>query len=303
MASDDIKIRLKAFLDSSGAQKDIDSFVDKNQKKPIDVKVNVDIDENDSQQKIQSAINRLRGHNAIRFPVEIDTKGMSAAFQSFNQQIENYERKIKDAGGIIKKMDIAPHFETAVWDDGEEHIEKTYKALITYQTAVGETIQQIITLNTATGEISETTGKMSVDFEKQRKDFTQLASAVESYTAKSLTQHHVVPFRHLVLVHLQGFLEGSAHQLGVVNIHTRHKGESLWNDAVLRPMVILECRVVRTDEWQPVLLFLPSGTDVGYITAEPLLAEQLIKLLPSLGLCISPIILRLVGEMLCVQCY
>ena len=184
MASDDIKIRLKAFLDSSGAQKDIDSFVDKNQKKPIDVKVNVDIDANDSQQKIQSTINKIRGHNAIRFPVEIDTKGMSDAFQSFNQQIENYERKIKDAGGIIKKMDIAPHFETAVWDDGEEHIEKTYKALITYQTAVGETIQQIITLNTATGEISETTGKMSVDFEKQRKDFTQLASAVESYTAK-----------------------------------------------------------------------------------------------------------------------
>ena len=184
MASDDIKIRLKAFLDSSGAQKDIDSFVDKNQKKPIDVKVNVDIDASDSQQKIQNTINKIRGHNAVRFPVEIDTKGMSDAFRSFNEQIENYERKIKNAGGIIKKMDIMPQIETAVWEDGEEHIEKTYKALITYQTAVGETVQQIISLNTATGEVSQTTGKMTVDFEKQRKDFTQLASSVESYTAK-----------------------------------------------------------------------------------------------------------------------
>ena len=119
----------------------------------------------------------------------------------------------------------------------------------------------------------------------------------------SLTQHHVVPLRQLVLVHLQCFLEGSAHQLGVVDIHTGHKGESLGDDAVLRPMVVLEGRVVRADEWQPVLLLLPSGTDVGYIAAEPLLAEQLVELLPSLCFCISPVVLLTVGEMLRVQCY
>ena len=39
----------------------------------------------------------------------------------------------------------------------------------------------------------------------------------------------------------------------------------------------------------------------GY--AETQTEEQLDELLPSLGLCISPIILLFVGEMLGVQCY
>ena len=119
----------------------------------------------------------------------------------------------------------------------------------------------------------------------------------------SLTQHHIVPLRHLVLVHLQGFLEGLTHQFGIVDIHTCHKGESLGDDAVLRPMVVLEGCVVRADEWQPVFLLFLTGTDVCDIAAEPLLAEQLVKLLPSLGLCIPPIILLFVREMLGVQCY
>ena len=118
----------------------------------------------------------------------------------------------------------------------------------------------------------------------------------------SLTQHHVVPFRLLVIVNLQSFCEGLTHQLGVVDIHTRHKRESLRYDRVLCAMIVLEGRVVRTDKRQPVLLLLPSGTDVGHISSEPLLAEQLVKLLPSLGLCISPVILLTVGEMLRVQC-
>lgn len=184
MASDDIRIKLKAFLDSSGAQKDIDAFVDKAQKKPVEMKVTVDIDEGDSQQKIQSAINKIRNHGSVKFPIDIDTKGMDQSFRSFNEQIENYKRTVKEAGGTIKKMEIVPQIETSVWADGQEHIEETYKALITYQTAVGETVQQIITLNTATGEVSQSTGKMSVNFDKQRKDFIQLSSAIEAYTAK-----------------------------------------------------------------------------------------------------------------------
>ena len=49
--------------------------------------------------------------------------------------------------------------------------------------------------------------------------------------------------------------------------------------------------------------FFLTGTDICNIAAEPLLAEQLVELLPSLGLYISPIILLFVGEMLSVQCY
>ena len=119
----------------------------------------------------------------------------------------------------------------------------------------------------------------------------------------SLTQHHVVPLRHFILIHFQCFLESLTHQLGVVYIHTCHKGECLGNDTILCPMVVFECRVVRADEWQPVFLLLLTGTNVCDILAEPLLAEQLVELLSSLGLCISPIIFRLIGEMLCVQCY
>lgn len=63
-------------------------------------------------------------------------------------------------------------------------------------------------------------------------------------------------------------------------------------------MVVLESRVVRADEWQPVFLLFLTGTDVCDIAAEPLLAEQLVKLLPSLGLCIPPIILLFVRESL-----
>ena len=111
-------------------------------------------------------------------------------------------------------------------------------------------------------------------------------------------QHHVAPLRHLVFVHLQRFLEGLAHQFGIVDIHTRHKGEGFGHYAVLRPMVVFEGCVVRTDEWQPVFLLLLARTDLGYIAAEPLLAEQLVKLLPSLCFGIAPIVLLLVGEML-----
>ena len=44
-----------------------------------------------------------------------------------------------------------------------------------------------------------------------------------------------------------------------------------------------------------------SKNNRGYVETQNY--EQLDELLPSLGLCISPIIFRLVGEMLCVQCY
>ena len=118
----------------------------------------------------------------------------------------------------------------------------------------------------------------------------------------SLTQHHVVPLRLLILVYLQSFCESLTHQLGVVDIHARHKRESLGYDGVLCAMIVLEGRVVRTDKRQPVLLLLPSGTDVGHIPSEPLLAEQLVKLLRGLCFCIAPIVLTLVGEMLRVQC-
>ena len=112
-------------------------------------------------------------------------------------------------------------------------------------------------------------------------------------------QHHVLPLAILILVHSKSFLESLTHLRSIIHINASHKRKSLWNNRALRPMVILELSVVRTDIRQLVFLLLVTLTNSLHHLLQPSLGEQLVKLLRGLCLCTAaPFQSRL-----CICCY
>ena len=94
-------------------------------------------------------------------------------------------------------------------------------------------------------------------------------------------QHQVLPVGHLVGNDGLGALDGFLHQLQVVHIDARHKRKRLGDDVLLRPVVIVKGRIVRTNERQLVLQLLVAPADVGDHLLQPALGEQPVQLLPS----------------------
>lgn len=179
-----IKIRAQLDLDPKEAASQIDAQtgnIQNNIKNNINIPVQVNTKQ--AQQQVQNAINQLnhiRGANKVTFPAEIDTTGMDHALQSATAQVDNYISKITEAGGIIKKMTLNPV--TIALDDGETS--QAYQALITYQTAIGETIQEMITLNSESQLVDVSMGKMAVNFEQQRNTMNNMADSIAQYTNK-----------------------------------------------------------------------------------------------------------------------
>ena len=185
--ADDLKIKIKAILDLNAAEaaKQIDSqksAIEGNLKGAINLPV--DVDEKDASEKVKSAIQRIQTQHTIEFPMEIDTSGVEKSLASVLRQVENYQKKIEEAGGAIRKMQLTPFTHSEQMDTGEVINEKAYRAMITYQTAIGETIQKTIEL-TESGEIlKDSVGSMAVDFEKQRNTMNSMADAIAQYSAK-----------------------------------------------------------------------------------------------------------------------
>lgn len=185
----DVSVSVEATLkvDASKAQSELNSLVNNAKNQLNNVKMTVEVDDKGAQQKIQGMANAIKS-TPIKLPVEIDTGTMATSLGSFQKQIDKLKKEVEEAGGVIKKMQISPYSKEGVWPDenGKEvtEIEECYHAVVQYQTAVGETIEKVMDLNTATGEFSESTSKMTVDFEKQRKDVSQLSSQIEEYTSK-----------------------------------------------------------------------------------------------------------------------
>lgn len=184
--ADDLTIRIRAQLDLDPreAASQIDSQTSNIQNNiRNNITLPVQIDNRQAQQQVQNAVNQLnhiRGANRITFPAEIDTTGMDHALQSSIAQVDNYVNKIVESGGIIKKMTLNPV--SMMSEEGE--ISQAYQALITYQTAIGETIQEMITLNAENELMDVSMGKMVVDFEQQRNTFNNISDAVAQYTNK-----------------------------------------------------------------------------------------------------------------------
>ena len=113
-------------------------------------------------------------------------------------------------------------------------------------------------------------------------------------------QHLVLPVATLLAVQLQRAADGTLHHLQVVDVHTRHIRKHLGQYVLLRPMVVAERTVVRTDEGQQVLLLLVATAYVGHHLSQPLLTEQMVYLLGGHGFSVATVILRRVARMLAV---
>ena len=185
----DVSVSVEATLkvDASKAQSEINSIVNNAKNQLNNVKMTIEVDDKGAQQRIQSMTNALKS-TSIKLPVEIDTGTMATSLGSFQKQIDKLKKEVEEAGGVIKKMQISPYSKEGVWPDknGNEvtEIEECYHAVVQYQTAVGETIEKVMDLNTATGEFTESTPKMTVDFEKQRKELSELPKLIDEYSSK-----------------------------------------------------------------------------------------------------------------------
>ena len=186
--ADDLKIRIKAILDLDAAEaaRQIDS-----QRGAIEDKIDgaihipVKVDEKKSTEEIRSAIQRINTQNKIEFPVEFDTSGMDKRFESVMRQIENFQKKIQEAGGAIKRMQLTPlgHIGTDQ-ETGEIIDEDAYRAVIQYQTAIGEVIQKTVEMTESGNILSDYVDHMTVDFQRQRETMNDLADSVAQYSAK-----------------------------------------------------------------------------------------------------------------------
>lgn len=186
--ADDLKIRIKAMLDLDAAEaaKQIESQRGAIESK-IDGTINipVKIDERKSSEEIKSAIQRINTQNKIEFPIEFDTSGMDKRFDSVLRQIENFQKKIQEAGGAIKRMQLTPlgHIGTDK-ETGEIINEDAYRAVIQYQTAIGEVIQKTVEMTQSGNILSDYVDHMTVDFQRQRDTMNDLADAAAQYSAK-----------------------------------------------------------------------------------------------------------------------
>lgn len=183
MAADDILVRLKALLelDSAQANQDVNNFVNSAQQRLNTLRARIEIDQGELEQ-LRRMLNRTREQVTTQFtiPVAVDQRSLD----TFRAQLERFTRQITEAGGVIQKSDFTPVIRTRTLQDGTEQVTEAYRAVITFQTAVGETVQRVVEFDAATGQVNESIGRMSTNFAQQRKEASSLASAIEQYTAK-----------------------------------------------------------------------------------------------------------------------